>query len=127
LAPERRPGALHAPSSTTPGSALRVSLQRIEALFRVSGEAAVHNAAMEERVHALAERSRALTAQNLRVQKRLFELETLVDVRSLTTMRAHARRADQGAFDPLEMDQYSELHSATRALAEEAADARALA
>ena len=127
LAPERRPGALHAPSSTTPGSALRVSLQRIGALFRVSGEAAVHNAAMEERVHALAERSRALTAQNLRVQKRLFELETLVDVRSLTTLRAHPRRADQGAFDPLEMDQYSELHSTAHALAEEVADARALA
>ena len=126
-APEHRAGARHAPPAATPGSALRVSLQRIEALFRVSGEAAVHDAAMEERVHALAERSRALTAQNLRVQRRLFELETLVDVRALTTMRAHERRVDQGAFDPLEMDQYNELHSATRALAEEAADARALA
>jgi chemosensory pili system protein ChpA (sensor histidine kinase/response regulator) len=104
-----------------------VSLQRIEALFRVSGEAAVHNAAMEERVRALAERSRELMAQNLRVQKRLFELEALVDVRALTTMRAHTRRAEQGAFDPLEMDQYSELHSTAHALAEEAADARALA
>ena len=127
LAPERPPAALPALPSAAPDSALRVSLQRIEALFRVSGEAAVHNAAMEERVHALAERSRELMAQNLRVQKRLFELETLVDVRALTTMRAHTRRADQGAFDPLEMDQYSELHSTAHALAEEAADARALA
>ena len=112
---------------TAPTAALRVSMQRIEALFRVSGEAAVHSAAMEARVTALAERSRELLAQNLRVQKRLFELETLVDVRALTMMRARTPRVDEAAFDPLEMDQYSELHSTAHALAEEAADARALA
>jgi len=112
---------------TTPGAALRVSMQRIEALFRASGEALVHHAAMEARVQALTERSRELQAQNLRVQKRLFELETLVDVRALTMMRARSKRTDDAAFDPLEMDQYSELHSVAHALTEEAADARALA
>jgi chemosensory pili system protein ChpA (sensor histidine kinase/response regulator) len=115
------------PPPAAPDSALRVSLQRIEALFRVTGEAAVHNAAMEERMRTLAERSRELLAQNLRVQKRLFELEALVDVRALATMRSNPRRAEQGGFDPLEMDQYSELHSTAHALAEEAADARAFA
>ena len=65
--------------------------------------------------------------QNLRVQKRLFELETVVDVRALTMMRGRSERASDGAFDPLEMDQYSELHSTAHALMEEAADARVLA
>ncbi|AMO24005.1 hypothetical protein GCM10027034_18780 [Ramlibacter solisilvae] len=108
-------------------AAMRVSVRRIDELFRVSGEVSVHTAAMEARIKALADSARELLAQNLRVQKRLFELETVVDVRSLSIMRGRHRRTGEAAFDPLEMDQYSELHSTSHALMEEAADARALA
>jgi chemotaxis protein histidine kinase CheA/ActR/RegA family two-component response regulator len=112
---------------TSPTAALRVSVTRIDELFRVSGEVSVHTAAMEVRLKTLTKGARALLAQNLRVQKRLLELEAVVDVRALTVIRARGGRSDTAAFDPLEMDQYSELHSATHALAEEATDARALA
>jgi chemosensory pili system protein ChpA (sensor histidine kinase/response regulator) len=122
--PDRAPATA---ATAAPTAALRVSMERVDELFRVSGEVSVHSAAMEARIKALAERSRELLAQNLRVQKRLFELETLVDVRALTMMRARTRRADEEAFDPLEMDQYSELHNTAHALIEEAADARVLA
>jgi chemosensory pili system protein ChpA (sensor histidine kinase/response regulator) len=122
-------------------SALRISLQRIEDLFVVSGEISVNNAAMEARIKALAASSRELLAQNSRVHKRLFELEKMVEVRSLAllsshgrrmsshgrSMSSHGRRADDASFDVLEMDQYSELHSTFHALAEEAADLRTLA
>jgi chemosensory pili system protein ChpA (sensor histidine kinase/response regulator) len=108
-------------------TALRVSVKQVDELFRVSGEVSVHTAAIEERIKGLTEHARELLEQNLRVQKRLFELETVVDVRALTMMRARTRRTDEAAFDPLEMDQYSELHSTAHALMEEAADARALA
>jgi chemotaxis protein histidine kinase CheA len=111
----------------TPGASLRVSVQRVDELFRVSGEVSVHTAAMEARLKALTVRARELLAQNLRVQKRLFEMETLVDVRSLSVMRARNQRANDAALDPLELDQYSELHSTAHALMEEAADARAIA
>jgi chemosensory pili system protein ChpA (sensor histidine kinase/response regulator) len=110
-----------------PSGAVRVSTQRIDELFRVSGEVSVHSSAMEARIKALVDSSRDLLAQNLRVQKRLFELETVVDVRTLATMRGRSLRASDAGFDPLEMDQYSELHSTSHALVEEAADARALA
>ena len=124
----REPAPIVAPGATvSPTAALRVSVQRVDELFRVSGEVSVHSAAMEARIKALTDRARELLTQNLRVQKRLFELETVVDVRALTMMRARTRRADEAAFDPLEMDQYSELHSTAHALMEEAADARALA
>jgi chemosensory pili system protein ChpA (sensor histidine kinase/response regulator) len=106
---------------------LRVSVQRVDELFRVSGEVAVHTAAMEARLKVLTDSARELLAQNLRMQKRLFELETLVDVRSLTMLRARSHRASDTTLDPLELDQYSELHSTAHALMEEAADARALA
>lgn len=108
-------------------TALRVSVGQVDELFRVSGEVSVNSAVLEARIRSLTDHARELINQNLRVQKRLFELETLVDVRALTMMRARTRRADDAAFDPLEMDQYSELHSTTHALMEESADARALA
>ncbi len=114
-------------TTAAPATALRVSQQRIEDLFLISGEISVNSSAMESRIKALVESSRELLEQNLRVQKRLFELETVVEVRTLTMMRSRNRRVDDAAFDPLEMDQYNELHSTSHALAEEAADARAMA
>ena len=108
-------------------AAMRVSVKRIDELLRVSGELSVHSAAMEARIRALVDSSRELLAQNLRVQKRLFELETLVDVRQAATLRGRVGHAPGAGFDPLELDQYNELHSTSHALVEEAADARALA
>ncbi len=134
-APAKRERSADAPTTNpvvtaSPTAALRVSVERVDELFRVSGEVSVHTAAMEARMKALADGARALLAQNLRLQKRLFELETVVDVRALT-MRTRAYAAGDAAegprIDPLEMDQYSELHSTAHALIEEAADARALA
>lgn len=110
-----------------PTAALRVSVQRIEEMFRISGEVSVHGAAMEARIKTLVDNARALLQQNLRVQKRLFELETVVDVHAFTRSQSKGRSTKDGTFDPLEMQQYSELHSTTHALVEEAADARALA
>jgi len=114
-------------AATTPATALRVSLQRIEELFLVSSEISVNSAAMEARIKALVESSRELLAQNLRVQKRLFELETVLEMRTLSMARTRNLRGEALEFDPLEMDQYNELHSTSHALAEEAADARTMA
>ena len=50
------------------------------------------------------------------------ELETLVDVRALTMMRARTRRSDEQAFDPLEMDRYTHMQQLSRSLIESASD-----
>lgn len=120
------PGGTQAGAAGSP-AAMRVSVQRIEELFRVSSEVSIYAAAMEARVQSLTARSRELLAQNLRVQTRLFELETVVDVRPLAATRARADGAAQDGFDSLEMNQYGELHSTAHALIEEAADARTVA
>lgn len=130
----RKPGPT-APETATdaaaaePMASLRVNMDRIDELFRVSGEISVQTSSMEERLRRLGTRTRELLAQQQRIQQRLFELETQVDVRSLTMVRTRirSRRDDAAGFDPLEMDQYSDLHSTTHALMEEAADARVLA
>lgn len=116
--------------ASQPQSALgvRVDVRRVDELFRLSGEVTVHASAMEARLKAVMQRSRDLLEQNLRVQKRLFELETAVDVRGLAMLRSRSRRTEEAAdFDPLEMDQYSELHGTAHALIEETADSRNLA
>ncbi len=71
-------------AAATSAAALRVSLQRIDDLFRVSGEVSVNSSALEAGIKTLVESSRELLAQNLRVQKRLFELDTVVEMRTLT-------------------------------------------
>lgn len=113
-------------TAVTPASNLRVSLQLVEELFRVSGEISVASSAMEASMKALATQSREVADQNLRVHRRLMELENLVNIRALTMMRARTRRSEDAVFDPLEMDQYSELHSTTHALTEEFSDLRML-
>jgi chemosensory pili system protein ChpA (sensor histidine kinase/response regulator) len=125
--PANHPDAPRTNTTASTAVALRVSLERIEKLFLASGEISVNTAAMEARIKSLIENTRELLAQNLRVQKRLFELETVVEVRTLTMMRARNRQTDNTTFDTLEMDQYNELHSTFHALTEEAADARSMA
>jgi chemotaxis protein histidine kinase CheA/ActR/RegA family two-component response regulator len=120
------PAPRAAAAVATPAAGMRVSVQRIDELFRISGEVSVQSAAMEARLKSVVDGSRQLLAQNLRVQKRLFELETLVDVRTLSTLRSRGSRKTGPGFDALELEQYSELHSTSHALVEEAADARAL-
>lgn len=104
-------------------SALRINLDRIEELFRVSAEISVQTSAMEARIKQLRDSSKDLLSQNLRVKKRLYELETVVDVKTISMMRSMGQDAAEADFDPLEMEQYSELHSTAHAMIEDANDA----
>lgn len=108
-------------------SALRIHTDRIDELFRVSAEVSVHTSAMEAKIKQLSDRSKALLAQHLRVKKRLYELETVVDVRTINMMRSMSKNQQNGSFDALEMEQYNELHSTSHAMAEDSNDAIVLA
>lgn len=138
--PPRQPADKNAHQHVSAASAgMRVATQRIEELFRVSAEVSVHSAAMETRIKELTDLARDLLDQNLRVKKRLLELETVVDVRALNVTRGKLKLQRTGTdgmaandaghadgFDPLEMDQYNELHSTAHALAEDSNDAMVL-
>ncbi len=106
------------PAGSPTGAALRVSMKRIDELFRVSAEISVHTSAMESQIKNLTDYIKRLRAQQLRVKQRLFELETVVDVRSLALMHSSKEQGGE-SFDPLELEQYNELHSTTHALLEE--------
>lgn len=104
---------------------LRVPVKTLDDLFRLTSELAIKVGQFQSRLKQVTQRSKHLLDQNLAVQKRIFELENLVDIRGFAEMQGQ-RSAAVGEFDSLEMDQYNELHMVTRALAEETADAREL-
>lgn len=104
---------------------LRVPVKTLDDLFRLTSELAIKVGQFQSRLKQVTQRSKHLLDQNLAVQKRIFELENLVDIRGFAEMQGQ-RSATVGEFDSLEMDQYNELHMVTRALAEETADAREL-
>jgi chemotaxis protein histidine kinase CheA/ActR/RegA family two-component response regulator len=106
--------------------ALRVSVKTVDELFRLTSELSIKVGQLQAVLKSTTHHSRQLLTQNLAVQKRVFELENLVDVRGLAAMRSRGDNARVGGFDPLEMDQYNELHSVTRSLAEETSDVRTL-
>ncbi len=107
---------------------LRIAVDKIDELFRVSSEVSINSSAMEDSLKRITEQMNQLLDQNVKVQKRLFELETLVSVRSSNLFKnsRDANKVQEGYqdFDSLEMDEYNELHSSVHALMEESADVR---
>lgn len=125
-APASTPQAEAGGSALVAQQALRVPVATVDELFRLTSELAIKIGQLQALLKNATNHSRQLLNQNLAVQKRIFELENLVDVRGLTAMRTRGDKARVGGFDPLEMDQYNELHSVSRALSEETSDVRGM-
>ncbi len=107
---------------------LRISVNVVDDLFRLVGEMSIKAGQLQDRLRLASQRAKSLLEQDRVVQQRIFELENLVDVRGLASMRSMRRQGvlNDAGFDPLEFDQYNELHSATRGLIEGTVDAREL-
>jgi chemotaxis protein histidine kinase CheA/ActR/RegA family two-component response regulator len=109
----------------------RVPTQLLDDLVRMVGELSIKVGEMEQELKGAAGNSRQLVDQDRHIQKRLFELENSVDIRGVAARHklhtvAPAGASFQSDFDSLEMDQYNEVQSITRALIEETTDARDL-
>jgi len=111
-------------------AALRVPIDTIDNLLRLAGEMATSIVQIQGRQQQSLVQAAALAEQNVLVQQRLSSLQDLVQLRGVPSAR-HALLAmagvDEEDFDPLELDEYSELHSATNAFAEALTDSRELA
>jgi chemosensory pili system protein ChpA (sensor histidine kinase/response regulator) len=109
----------------------RVPTKLLDDLVRMVGEVTIKVGELEQELKSAAAHSRQLVEQDRGIQKRLFELENSVDIRGVAARhKLHAVSAapsSHGAdFDSLELDQYNEVQSITRALIEESTDARDL-
>jgi chemotaxis protein histidine kinase CheA/ActR/RegA family two-component response regulator len=130
VAPPIAPPAALAQAPTPraePKATTRVPTQLLDDLVRMVGEMTIKIGELDQELKAATSNSRELIERNRAVQKRLFELENSVDIRGVAARhKLHAVGAPNAGFDSLEMDQYNEVQSITRALIEETTDARDL-
>ena len=106
---------------------VRVPAPLIDELLRLVGESIILTGQIQEHIRANMTQAQLIRQQNQTLQQLVNELEQLVDVQGvgMPTMLGKAS-GSASHFDPLEMDQYNELHTVTRRLVEAAADAHAL-
>lgn len=114
------------PEAPVPGAAgvdgelLRVPSVLLDRVLDLASEAAILLAQVQEQVAQLAELRHAFRGDSERLRGLAGELERLVDLRGVSL----AGRRGRGDFDPLELDDYDELHTVSRRIGEAAADAR---
>jgi len=124
--PQRQPGEEGLADGGQPQAALpsqvatvRVAGELVEDLFRLSGESIILNGQAQERLRRMKAQIQAMQTQFELLRLVGAELDTLIDLRDLS-----GRGGAGQDFDALEMDQYNELHTASRRLVEAAVDAR---
>jgi chemosensory pili system protein ChpA (sensor histidine kinase/response regulator) len=101
---------------------MRVPATLVDDLLRLVGETIILTGQIHERVHRTVDQARSMGNQFKLLQQLGGELEQLIDLQELSLPRQRA--AGHTQFDPLELDQYNELHTVSRRLVEVATDAR---
>jgi chemotaxis protein histidine kinase CheA/ActR/RegA family two-component response regulator len=110
-----------------PKATTRVPTELLDNLVRMVGELTIKIGELDLELKSAAGSARQLVDQDRSIQKRLYELEHSVDIRGVAARhKLHAVGTAHPGFDSLEMDQYNEVQSLTRALIEETTDARDL-
>lgn len=100
---------------------VRVAADKVENLFRLSGESITLNSQAQESIRVMKKQLQDMRLQFGLLKKLGDELEQLIDIKNLSGQAITATNPD---FDNLEMDQYNELHTVSRRMAEAAVDAR---
>ncbi len=99
---------------------LRVSAHLVDDLLKRAGENIISNAQIQELALRAIDFIKLLRMNNNKVKALAQELEHLIEIRGFTThFDSHHTL---GKFDPLEMDQFNELHTFANQLTETSAD-----
>lgn len=128
VAQHREPDSAQSPKETTTEptesaqvAMVRVPTNQIENLFKLSSESIILNGQIYERQRRLKNQLQSMEAQFALLQQLGAELEQLIDLKDLSGRSLTNTSKD---FDALEMDQYNELHTASRRMVEASVDAR---
>ncbi|MEN9847723.1 MAG: hypothetical protein RL368_463, partial [Pseudomonadota bacterium] len=115
-----------APGDASPEQVLRVPTKTVDNLMRLIGELSISIGQIQERLKHVINSTRVLNDQGMILQQKTFSLETLVDVRGITGVESrYGKTGDaEDHFDPLEFEEYNELHSVAHSFIESIADTR---
>ncbi|MDD5274436.1 MAG: ATP-binding protein, partial [Methylovulum sp.] len=111
------------PSEKPQAAMVRIEAEQLDRLFRQAGENIIINTQANERLRRMKGHLQTMQEQFDLLRRLADELEQLVDLKDLSGNPAAASAAQH---DALEMDQYNELHTASRRMVEAAFDAREL-
>ena len=99
---------------------LRIPASLADELLRLAGENLISTSQVQENIKTVAKRLESLDLHNQSLQQLSFDLEHQIDIRGFS-FGATDNNTD-GVFDPLELNQYHEVHTISRRLVEIAAD-----
>ena len=105
----------------SPEALVRVASDQINNLFRLSGESIILNSQTHQSMRYMKKQLKAMKQQFALLEQLGIELELLIDLKDLTDRPS---KSVSSGFDTLEMDQYNELYTASRRVAEAAIDAK---
>lgn len=124
-----RPDGDDAPGAESRREAVRVPVEKLDAMLNQAGEISIYRARLEENHASLASSlsEMAQTITRVREQLRLMEVETEAQIAARGFSRnngegEHDEDRYDSEFDPLEMDRYSRMQELSRALAESVSD-----
>ena len=106
---------------------MRVQADVIDDLLRLSGETMILTGQVKERLVNTFRQAQAVAQQNHQIQSVIAELEDMIEMHGVSAPFAEQKatvseREGDYDFDPLEFEQYNEVHSTIRKLMEMATD-----
>jgi len=104
---------------------LRVPSSLADELLRLAGESLISSGQVQEHIKNVLKRQDVIQLHNQSLQQLSYDMEHLVDIQGVANQLNS--KSDDNDFDPLELDQYNELHSISRRLIELSADSVQLA
>ena len=110
------------PSTDSTETMTRIPSSLVENMLRMAGENSILTGQLQQRLSETIEQNVSIQEHNTWLLELVMELEQLVEEQvSLSQDSSTALNED---FDPLEMDQYNELHTCANRLLEVATDAK---
>ncbi|RNF84197.1 response regulator [Lysobacter psychrotolerans] len=104
-----------------PQEQVRIRADLLDRLVNYAGEVAIYRARLEQQLGAFRGAIAEMAATNERMRDQLRRLEIETEAQIVARYQREGDVADQ-AFDPLELDRFSNLQQLSRALSESAAD-----
>ena len=106
--------------SITTENHLRIPVSLADEMLRLAGENLIYTSQIQEHINVLANKQEILDSHNQSLIQLSYDLEHLIDIQGF--MPGTNPKNTDGVFDPLELDEYHEIHTISRRLVEIAAD-----
>jgi chemosensory pili system protein ChpA (sensor histidine kinase/response regulator) len=99
---------------------LRIPVSLADEMLRLAGENLIYTSQIQEHIYVLSSKQETLELHNQSLIQLSYDLEHLIDIQGF--MPGTSSNNTSASFDPLELDEYHEIHTISRRLVEIAAD-----